>query len=120
MVATWCWPQPLGQPLILIDDVGRLGDEVRVLVEMLTEEAGEPSRLRDGKLARLGARTAGDVAHRAGVVSGEIGRRQSRIERLDLAGRHPPEHEVLVRRDAHGAIAVSGRQVSRLFASARL
>jgi hypothetical protein len=40
MPAMWCWPQPLGQPLILIEIGGR-GDEERALAQVIAEEPAQ-------------------------------------------------------------------------------
>ncbi len=45
------------------------------------------------------------------VRDGQPGRRQARVQRLEIANGNPAEDEVLLRRHAHGAVAVGSRQI---------
>ncbi len=56
IVATWCWPQPFGQPLILMRARIRGGDEIGTRAQVVLEQPAQTARLRDGEPARLGAR----------------------------------------------------------------
>ena len=98
--------------------VGRR-DQIRPGAQVLLEQPAEPARLRDRQPARFRARAARDVGDRAGFGEPEPGRGQTAIQLADVAGVHPAEHEILIRRDAHGAVAVGARQLAERRASAR-
>ena len=79
--------------------------------EMVFEQTAQPARLRHREPARFGARAAGDVGNRAGVREPEARRGEARVQGAHVTGLHPSEHQVLIHRDADGAVAVGLREV---------
>ena len=61
MLAMWCWPQPLGQPLILTCIARVSGSSIAHRLEPLADREVEPHRAGDAELAAVGARAGDDV-----------------------------------------------------------
>ena len=116
--ATWCWPQPFGQPLILMRSSGASAATSGCCAQVRLEQRSEAARLRDREPARLGAGAARDVGDRAGAREPEPRRREPRVERLDVDVPNPAEHEVLLRRHAHACRRCRHRRDRRGRASA--
>ncbi len=53
IVAMWCWPQPFGQPLILICAPSASAIEIGTRPQRVLEQAAESSRLRHGEPAAI-------------------------------------------------------------------
>ena len=112
MPAMWCWPQPFGQPLILMRQVAGRLDQVRPRAQVIVEQPAEAARLRDREPAGLGARAAGDVGDRAGAAAAEPGRGELAVERGHVGRvRTQRKTQVLIGGRAHGAVAVGARQL---------
>ena len=80
--------------------------QITLLKRQPKKEPAQPARLRDGEPARFGTRATGDIGNGARLSQAEPGRRQPAVQRADLPGLHPPEHQILIHRDADRAVAV--------------
>ena len=78
----WCWPQPFGQPLILMSSPGTAATRSGRSLQAIPEQPAEAARLGHGELARLGARAARDVRDRPGAAARQAGGVQASIERF--------------------------------------
>ena len=76
MPAMWCWPQPFGQPLILMSKPGGRRNQVGARAKMIAEQLTEAARLRDGQAAGLGAGAARDVRERVRAAGPSLTRRR--------------------------------------------
>ena len=119
IVAMWCWPQPFGQPLILMRAPSAAAIEIGPRPQVILEQPAEAARLRDGQAARLGARAAGHVGHRRRFGEAEAGGRQPAVQLAHVADAHPPEHQVLIHRHPHACRRCTRAPARRARASAR-
>ena len=111
----WCWPQPLGQPLILTLTFWTSGSCVVELDHLLAHAVAGLVRGRDRELAAVGAGAGDDVGH-----AGRRRRRRSRspsssrwsiVQRL---GAHPAQDQVLVLVGAGVAAGVLAHDAGQL------
>ncbi len=70
-------------------------------LERRADVVGETSRLRDGEVARVGARARHDVAGELGARLRHPDRAETRVQVGELVLAQPSEREVLPVRDAH-------------------
>ena len=107
----WCWPQPFGQPLILMWRFGASAAISRVVAQVLAEERPRP---RDCVTARRHDSAPGQlVTSDDGVGAGEAqaGGGEPRVEPVEIGLAHPAEQQVLFGGHAHRAVAVGLREV---------
>ena len=120
MLAMWCWPQPLGQPLTLMWICARQRVVDRERLDALGERRVEPHRARDPELAAVGAGAADDVGDRARADAAP--RPISLSAAPDLVDRllaHPAQDEVLLHRRARVAAGVVAHDLRRARGTAR-
>ena len=102
----WCWPQPLGQPLILM---WRFGASAATSgLSRRCSPSSEPSP-RDCVTARRHDSAPGAADHvgdRVGAGEAEAGRGEPRVQGVEVGFLDPAEQQVLLGGHAHRAVAV--------------
>src|SRR5204863_6350047 len=88
------------------------GNQIRPSAKVLFEQPAQTARLRHRETARLRARAARHIGDRARLRQAEARCGEPAIQLTHIAGIDPPDHEILIRRDAHGAVAVRARQIA--------